>query len=362
MAAKVKEKKESSGDRIDDLLAEHKGQHYGSRSGDEISIPDVISTGSVFFDEVLGGGYRNCGWIRFYAEPECGKTSIGLSWAKNWQDQYPDDGVVIIFNAEGRVTYDLVKRSGINTDKSKFRIIDSNRSDFIWNVIENLVTENPEKKKYFFLIDSTDACVRNSDVKEEKSIGEAEKIGGGATIVSAAGKRLSLLFNLMNHVLFMTSQVRDKVNTHGPAAGGKDASGGNAPKFYSSLIAEIKKPWSGTYIYENPSDTKSKIIGRIVQIVLKKTFNETTGLTVEYPVKNGHGVWREYEAMLLAQGWGFVTQKGAHFSFTDEFYKELQDNNINVDQKFHGERNLRECFDSNKDLSEYVISKVKKLL
>lgn len=361
--AKVKEvKEEKELDQIEQLLAskEFKGLHYGSRSGTEIKRPDVISTGSYFFDEVLGGGFRSCGWARFYSDPECGKTSMGLCWAKNWQDFYPQDGMVVVFNAEGRVTADLIERSGISTEKGRFRIIDTNMSDAIWSLIENLVSDNPEHKKYFFIVDSTDACVRATDTKDKKEIGESEKIGGSATILSAAGKRLSLIFNLKTAFLFMSSQVRDKLNTRGPAAGGKDASGGNAPKFYSSLTGEIKKPWTETFIRENPSDDKSEIIGRKVQIKLHKTPNETTGTTVEYPVKYGHigGVWREYEAMLLAQSWDWIIQKKAHFSFSDEFYKELQDNNVIVDQNYHGEKRLRDTFDKTPDLVKFVFDKI----
>lgn len=368
MAVKNKNdtKEEIQIDQIEDLLnsKDFKGMHYGSRSGEEITKPDMISTGSLFFDSVLGGGYRSSGWARFYAEPECGKSSMSLCWGKNWQDFYPKDGMVIVFNAEGRITQDLVERSGISTDKNRFRIIDTNMSEAIWGLTEKLILNNPDKKKYFFIVDSTDACVRSADSQEKKEIGEAEKIGGGATILSAAGKRLSLLFNLTGHFMFMTSQVRDKVNTHGPGGGGKDASGGNAPKFYSSLTGEIKKAWTDTYIYEFPSDKKSKIIGRMVQIKLHKTPNEKTGIIVEYPVKYGKigGVWREYEAMMLAQAFGLVIQKGSIFEFDESFYAQMTKDGIEANQKYRGEKNIRDEFDSNPKLAEYIIDRTRALL
>ncbi len=213
------------------------------------------------------------------------------------------------------------------------------------------------------MVDSTDSCVRESDIRGEKTIGEAEKIGGSATILSAAGKRLSLLFNLKCHFLFMTSQVRDKVNTHGPGAPGKDASGGNAPKFYSSLIGEIKKPWSETFIFENPSDTKSKPIGRLVDIRLHKTPNEKTGTMVKYPVKYGliGGVWRAYEAMIMAQYHGIIIQNKAHYSFHEQVFSEIESKSIGVSQSFHGIRNMRESFDECPQLVEFVLDKVKNM-
>lgn len=360
------DKPEEKIDQIDAMLAEKesKGLHLGSRSGTEIEPNDIITTGSFFFDLVLGGGFRGSSWSRFYAPPECGKTSQGLCWGKNWQDHYGDKGMVIVFNAEGRVTPDLIARSGIDTSKERFRIIDSNKSDFIYTVIDRLVSNNDESKVYFFIVDSTDACERTVD--KDKTLGEAEKIGGSATILSAAGKRLSLIFSVTGHHLYMTSQVRDKVNTHGPGAGGKQASGGNAPQFYSSLTGQITKHWTDLKILENPSDPKSKEIGRLVSIKLEKTPNERTGEVVQFPVKYGKigGVWPEYEALMVAQAWNLLEEpKQGRFEFSEKFLAELAAVNI-VPEKtsFHGKRQALELFEATPDLVKHVHVTMRKLL
>ena len=161
----------------------------------------------------------------------------------------------------------------------------------------------------------------------------------------------------------MTSQVRDKMNTRSPAMAGKDASGGNAPKFYSSLTGEIKKPWSDTYIFENPSDTKSKIIGRMVEIKFIKTFNEKTGMILSYPVKVGKGFWPEYEAMLYAQSYQLVLKPSqSRYVLSENFIADLQAAGIECPHSYHGERALREQFDSNPALSQFVLNKVRRAL
>ena len=355
------EEASQSVDQIDQILSDKqfKGLHYGSAAGTEIKARDIISTGSFFFDQALGGGFRGASWSRFYAEPESGKSAQGLRWGKNWQDHYGEQGFVVVFNAEGRITKELLDRSGISTHPSKFRMINTNNADFIYTITEKLIQENVNDYKYFFMVDSTDACQRSHD--SEKTIGEAEKIGGGATIISAAGKRLSLLFTIHEHHLYMTSQVRDKLNTHGPAAGGKDASGGNAPKFYSSLTGQIQKHWSDLSIRET-GDPKSKEIGRFVSIKLMKTYNESTGQIVQFPVKYGHigGIWSEYEAKMLAETWGFLTKKGAWFEFSEEFIEKLKASNITVEKvKFQGDPAVREVFESNPDLVKYIFDSSK---
>ena len=189
-------------------------------------------------------------------------------------------------------------------------------------------------------------------------------MGGQATIASMAGKRLSLPFNRKGHFLFLSAQVRDRVNTYSPTAPGKDASGGNAPRFYASLIGHIQKPWSDTYIYENPSDKKSKIIGRMVNIKLIKTYNETSGQTVEYPVKYGlkGGIWKAYEAMMAAQAWQLYKPKGIWWNINPEFEAELKDANIKFEATFQGEKNMRDYFDTNIDLTNYIIERMRKLI
>lgn len=356
---------EATIDQIDAILQEKtfKGLHLGSRSGNEIIAPDIISTGSFFFDLILGGGFRASSWSRFYGPPESGKTSQGLCWAKQWQDFYGERGMVVVFNAEGRITLDLLQRSGVCLDKNRFRIIDTNKSDFIYTMIDRLVSDNPDKRVYYFMVDSTDACERTVD--KDKTLGESEKIGGSATILSAAGKRLSLIFSVTGHHLYMSSQVRDKVNTHGPGAGGKQASGGNAPQFYSSLTGQIKKHWSEWSINENPSDPKSKEIGRLVSILLEKTPNERSGEVVQFPVKyhKPGGIWPEYEAMMICQAWNLLTEpKQASFEFDEKFLVEAKDAGVNLEKtSFRGKRQVLECFETNSNLVKYVHASMRKV-
>jgi hypothetical protein len=363
--AKVKnektEVKEENLDQLDNLLKskEYQDKHLGSRSGADIKWPEKITTGSLIFDQILEGGYR-CGWSRFSSPEECGKTSQGLVWGKNWQKHFPENGMVIYFNAEGRITKDLLDRSGIDTSKNKFRIIDSNNGDFIFDLTEKLILDNPNGLRYFWIYDSSDAMKRSQD--EGKGFSEPEKIGGQATLNSAAGRRLSLPISIKGHHLYMCSQIRAKMAT-GPAGGGSAPSGGNAPKFYSSLTGEIAKPWSDTFLYENPSDKKSRIIGRMVTIKLKKTPNEKSDMPVEFPVKYGliGGVWRNYESMMMAQMWDFYKAQGTWFTINEEFAQELSENKIEFETKVQGEKNLINLFDNNQKLSEYVIDKVSKL-
>lgn len=364
---KVKEEKEEKLDLIESILAdkEFKGMHLGSRSGTEVIERDIISTGSKMLDEALGGGYRSASWARVWSDdPEAGKTSMGLVWARNWQKYYEakgERGLVIYFNAEGRINDELLARSGIDTDKNVFRIIDTNKADFIYDFIERHVDEVDKKTHVFYLLDSTDALQRSID--EGKKFADADKIAGGASIQSAAGKRLSILFGLKSHFLYICSQARDKMTT-GPGGGGRSASGGNAIKFYSSLTIKVLRHWSDFAILEDPSNKKSKEIGKLAQLKLEKTYNESTGQTVLVPILKGRvgGVWEEYEAILMCQAWDLLKDEGkGRYAFAESFAQDLKDNNIQFEEKFHGMKSVRNHFNENKPLVDYIFKKMESL-
>ncbi len=357
--------KEEQVDQIDVILAEpgSKGMHYGAESADNLTRPDLISTGSFYFDQVLGGGFRSSCWSRFYGPEESGKTAQGLAWGKRWQDHYGERAFVQIFNAEGRIFPDHLVRSGLDLGKDRFRIIRTNSSEWIWDTMFRLINDNPLKRKYFFMVDSTDACERAVD--KEKSLAEPDKIGGTAALLSAVGRKSSVVFSATGHHLYLTSQEREKM-TQGSRPGGKSASGGNAPKFYSSLTGRFLRHWSQYQILENPSDKESKEIGRLVQVRLEKTPNETTGTEVLVPVKYGKigGVWREYEAMMMAQSCGKIDDKGSgNFEFHANFMEELKGAGVTIEKaKVKGIRVLREIFEANPDLVAYVHAEIPKIL
>lgn len=360
---------EQNNDLIDKLLSAKKynGRYVQQRAGDDVKWSEKISTGSFIFDMVLGGGYRP-GWSRFMSKtPEAGKTSMGVAWGKQWQDRFPDSGKFIYFNAEGRINKDILDMSGISMDRDRFRIIDTNSGDFIFDFIEDLVI-NSKTERYFFMIDSMDAIVRDGD--SGKGYSDSLKIAGGAVLTSTAGKRLSMHITVRGHHLFLCSQERAKMSP-GTMGGGTDASGGHAPKFYSSLSGEIQPMYTSaqfnSYINEDTSNLESKKLGHIQKILLKKTYNQTTGTTVSIPIKYGlvGGVWRAYEAMMMAQTWGFVNPSSSWFNFDEDFYQSAKesgalDSNV-TPEKVQGGRKLRDIFDSNPELVEFTLKKVSDL-
>ena len=354
--------------RIKSLLQDKrfKGDHYN----DLEKVSWVCSTGSLQLDLFLDGGIRP-GFFRVSGEPESGKTSFALNTARIFQETIPN-GFVFYINAEGRLTDELVERSGVDTSEDKWCCFDSNILETAMGMIKELIVENgsgEDKKeyRYLFVVDSTDALIKKADLG--KKFDEGQKVAGSAVIFSHVGKATSLPLTKNGHAMFILSQTRYKMNMGMGTGSGTTQSGGKALNFYSSLIAEIKPLWTDLYIWENPSgasiEKKGKRLGHQCVFRFTKTRNEKTGQLVEVPVKYGTkgsgSIWKEYEVMNLCLQFEFLHKKNAGwFEFDAELIEEAGD--IDFKPKHQGLNNLIAYLEDNGDVVEFLANKFGKLI
>ena len=353
--------------RISSLLEDKrfKGDHYNHLE----KVSWVCSTGSLQLDLFLDGGIRP-GFFRISGEPESGKTSFALNAAKIFQESIPN-GFVFYINAEGRLTDELIERSGVDTSENKWCCFDSNILETAMGMVKELISENgkgedKEQYRYLFVIDSTDALIKKADLG--KKFEEGQKVAGSAVIFSHVGKVTSLPLSKNGHAMFILSQTRYKMNMGMGTGSGTTQSGGKALNFYSSLIAEIKPLWTDLYIWENPSgasiDKKGKRLGHQCVFRFTKTRNEKTGQVIDVPIKygtKGGAIWTEHEVMNLCLQFEFLHKKNAGWF---EFDKELIDDagDIEFKAKHQGLNNLFNYLEENEEVTQFLVKKFKQLL
>ena len=148
-------------DKINSFLADKKNKdyHYNNYNEEDYKIP----SGSINLDLALDGGLPS-GAHRFTGINEGGKTSCALSVARNFQNHFGKKGMVVIVKSEGRLSKEMLRRSGVNTDPESFFVLDCNIFEKVFEFIRDLVFNNEDKKKYMFIIDSVDALCRMNDV------------------------------------------------------------------------------------------------------------------------------------------------------------------------------------------------------
>ena len=105
--------------QIQTYLEQNKADHYNFE--EERSY--VVSSGSLLLDIEMGGGIGP-GIIRASGITEGGKTSCALSFAKNFQKM--DNAMVVYIKSEGRLSQEMLERSGVDTNEDKWFVYKSN--------------------------------------------------------------------------------------------------------------------------------------------------------------------------------------------------------------------------------------------
>jgi len=345
---------------------ENKKYHFNDFNEKEYKI----SSGSLNLDLALGGGFP-AGAHRFTGINEGGKTSCALTVAKNFQKQFGKEGMVIIVKSEGRLSNEMLKRTGVDLDPEKFFVLDCNIFEKVFEFIRDLVFNNEDNKKYMFIIDSVDALCRMNDI--DKPFNESEQVAGGALVTSVFLKKMVLPITKMGHMMILTSQVRIEVSSNPYASRGgpkvKQA-GGNAIKHYANFILEFEERYNNDIMWENASaskiEDKGNPIGHYCKIRFRKSINEKTGAQVRYPIRygrtDGNSVWLEKEIIDMMYLWGYIEKKGAWISFDEEIIKDLSSQNIDCPEKIQGENKFLKLLEEEEGFKEALLLFINKLL
>ena len=359
-------KKASSGpaispqQQIQAYLAQNKGDHYNFEDERTYSV----SSGSLLLDIEMGGGIKP-GIIRASGVSEGGKTSCALAFARNFQKM--DNAMVIYIKSEGRLSAEMIERSGVDTDESKWFVFKCNVYETVIDFMRQMVKDNPSDTRYMFIIDSMDALVPKGDL--EKGADEAIKVAGGSLLSSDFLKRMALGLATRGHICYMISQVRTKVQINpyektDPRL--TNASGGNAMLHYSDWILEFQQRWNKDLITTQPSG-KGDQLGHWCRIIFRKSTNEKTGVEVRYPIRygaqSGKSVWVEYEVVDMLLAWDMAKAKGAWVTISDELIEEVQkEAGLELKKQHQGMDNLRKYFEENKDIGKFLFNKFRDVL
>lgn len=326
------------------------------RGSDACKIP-AYSTGSLGLD-ILSGGFGP-GVVQMWGPDGIGKSTLLLIMAGEFQAKHNYEKVrVFNFVTEGRWNPRLItmapklkmdSSSEKDENKKPQSIFDISRPkngesmyDFI---LKRIKTEVP----HFMIIDSSDGIICKAN--EGKTMSDSEKTAATATLNTKFLREASVYANLYGHVIAYTHQIRDKISsapTHVSGVG-KQRAGGHAVEHNANIRMEFDKLWSDLYIYENPSDTKSKIIGHTMSIKLAKLSNSgNVHSKASVPFIYNHGIDLEREIATLAEAYGLIKRKGAWFEM----------NGANIAQ---GQNKLIQLLKENKELSSKLELEIRKL-
>ena len=350
---------------LSSFLKDTKGEHFNFEDEKIFNV----STGSLLLDSEMGGGLEVPAILRFTGVSGGGKTSSALLMMKNFLDTVPNAKGFLV-KAEGRLNSNVKNVSGVNfVDKPEnwengtCFVLKTNIYENIATIILELIKNNPDESRYYFLIDSMDALIAKNDAA--KGFEDSQKVAAGAVISSHFLKMIMLPLSTFGHVCALISQVRSNVQINPYAKTDPkltNSSGGNALQHYADWIFEFQPRYKADQIVED-----SKIIGHWAKIVLRKTTNEKEGTEITYPIRHGrtggNSIWVEYEVADMLIQWGFAKKAGAWINFDASLLKDIKENTgIDCDEKVQGMDRLRDMLEQKKEVCSYLFNKFKSAL
>lgn len=343
-------------------LKDNKDSHYNFKDEKIFNV----STGSLLLDSELGGSLEVPAIVRFTGVSGGGKTSSALLIMNNFLKTVPNAKGLLV-KAEGRLNSNVKRISGVDFvdnpedwDNGKCFVLRSNVYENIATLILELIQNNPEDTRYYFLIDSMDALISKNDLS--KGFDDSAKVAAGAVLTSNFLRRIMLPLSTFGHICGLISQVRSNVQINPYAKGDPkltNSSGGNALQHYADWIFEFQPRYKSDQIIED-----GKIIGHWSKILLRKTTNEKDGTEISYPIRHGRSdgksVWLEYEIADMLIQWGFAKKSGAWIAFDKALIDEVKkETDQDLPDKIQGMDQLRTFLEEGPKICNYLFNKFK---
>ncbi len=375
--AKTKSKTSNStaltvNDKLSNFLKTNQENHYNF----EEDIDYKVSYGSLVVDFELQGGIGP-GLHRFTGMNEGGKTSAALELMRNFLNTVPNSRGFYI-KAEGRLSQNMKDRSGVEfTNKSEewqngnCFVFECNVYETVVEVMRNLVYDNSEDIRNFFLLDSVDGLITKNDA--EKSFEECSKVAGGAVIAATFMKRVSIALAKRGHMAVFVSQVRAdiKLDPYSKAPIRQTtATGGNALLHFANYIFEFEPRFKTDMILQKPLEKydpqKNPYIGHYAKITVKKSPNEKTNSVIRYPIIygriGGKSIWNEKEILDMLYLWGHAEKKGAWISISADLRNEALEHKIEIPETIQGENKFNTLVEEDEKIKNFFIKYFRDLI
>lgn len=265
---------------------------------DSLSL-EVISSGALTLDAVLGGGYPKGRVVEIYGPESSGKTTLALHAVAEAQ-RY--GGVAAFVDAEHAL--DPTYAAGLGVDTDALLVSQPDSGEMALDVVDRLVRSAAVD---VVVVDSVAALVPRAELEGDMS---DQQIGLQARLMSKAMRKIVGSLAMSQCTVIFLNQLRSKV---GVIYGSPEVTaGGNALKFYSSVRLDTRRrdilpENSGIRI--RVKAVKNKVAPPFRECHLDILFGsgiDSVGCLLDTAVDQGvverRGSWYSYCDMNFAQG------------------------------------------------------------
>lgn len=265
---------------------------------------DRFSSGSVSLDYLVGSktelGIPRGRVVTFYGPSSGGKTTLALYVAKAVQKS---GGTVAVIDLEATLTEDYMRALGLDPEQIIF-----SRPETAEIATEMIVRLAESGAVDLIILDSVNALVP-ADYRE-KSMDEHTKMAGVAGLVTRLLQTVTMPLSNSNTTLLLIGQTRANLNPAGPFDKKEILSGGQALRFYSSIILRVARKGS----LKRGDET----YGSTVLLTTEKNKTASPDRRAELDIIFGSGVSREHELIDMGVRYKVIKKSGAWFSYDGE--------------------------------------------
>jgi recombination protein RecA len=291
---------------LSSITGEGATQLLGS-DGLAIKIKSVISTQCETLDRAIGRGGIPTGRLTIIHGAEgSGKTTTCLHLVSEVQKR---GGLAIYIDKEYKLDPDYAKDIGVDT--SRLVLCQPLYLEQAMAVMEAAIMKVKKHRKetkkvvpVLIVLDSMNACITKAQLEGGW---EDHHMAPQARVFSSALPKIIPMISEESVALVWISQVRQNVAIkYGDPT---TLSGGKAPKFYASLILEVKS--------KGKIEKDGNVIGNHSEVYVRKNQIAPPFKTASFDIRYGLGI--DYESSLIecAIEKGLVTNKGAWYYFGD---------------------------------------------
>lgn len=269
------------------------------RMGDHARVDvDVISSGSLLLDDILGvGGYPKGRIIEIYGPESSGKTTLALEAVAQAQKK---GGRAAYIDAEHAIDPDYAEALGVNIDELILSQPDSGEQGL--QIAEELAASGAID---VIIVDSVAALVPQAEL--DGVMGD-NQVGLHARLMSKAMRKLAGILNKSNCLIIFINQLREKV---GVMYGNPETTtGGRALKFYASIRLDLRR--------SEALKTGSEIIGNSVKVKVVKNKVAPPFKSCTIDIIYGVGISKEGELLDLGVEYGYIQKTGNWYMISGE--------------------------------------------
>jgi len=277
---------------------------YGLVIASELQDCEKLPTGLFTLDEILGAGIPLGRLMSIHGMQSTGKSLLAAYIASKFQQT--QEKPVLWIDAENSIEPGFYEKLGVDVDALEVKPVDGTAEESL-----DMIIELSRAGIYSLIVlDSIAALVPKNELE---SALEDAKMTELARVLSRATRIIASECAKTKTTVILLNQVRESLNPYGPKT---TLPGGNALKFFTSVMLELKK---GEIYYgdEKYADGEKKAIGNQIKIEAKKNKVGVPGASGSINIYYNTGVDYIADAFNIATNKGIIIQTGNSYSYKE---------------------------------------------